>query len=99
MRARKCDSEQKSTCRSASADALGYVTDGGGTLEIAPASGAEAGVYRPASSTSNAGDRFQAEPKGRYAYNLDTAALSKGTWTLRVTASDGTTHTTSVTLR
>jgi hypothetical protein len=79
-------------------DALGYVTDGGGILEIAPASGAEAGVYRPATSTSNAGDHFRAEPKGRYGYNLNTAGLSKGTWTLRVTASDGTTHTTSITL-
>ena len=79
-------------------DALGYVTDGGGILEIAPVSGAEAGVYRPATSTSNSGDHFRAEPKGRYGYNLDTAGLSKGTWTLRVTASDGTTHTTSITL-
>ncbi len=81
------------------ADALGYVTDGAATLEIAPASGAEAGIYRPASSNSNPGDHFQAARKGLYSYSLKTAGLSKGTWTLRVNASDGTTHTTNITLK
>jgi hypothetical protein len=76
-------------------DALGYVTDGGATLEIAPASG----IYQPATSNVNSGDKFQANPKGRYSYNLNTAGLSKGAWTLRVTGSDGSVHTTTITLK
>jgi hypothetical protein len=61
-------------------------------------SGAEAGVYRPASSNSNPGDHFQAARKGLYSYSLKTAGLSNGTLTLRVSANDGT-HTTSITLK
>ncbi len=80
-------------------DVLGYVTDGAATLEIAPASGAEAGVFRPATSTTNSGDHFQAASKGIYDYSLATTGLSTGAWTLRVKVSDGTTHTTIITLK
>ncbi len=80
-------------------DALGYVTDGSGTLEIAPNAGAEAGVYRPATSATNNGDRFQAYKGGLYKYSLSTEGLARGSWSLRVEASDGTTHATSITLR
>jgi hypothetical protein len=77
-------------------DALGYVTDGAASLEIAPASGVEAGVYRPATSAINQGDLFEAQKGGSYTYSLATAGLSNGTWNLRIDLSDGTMHTTSI---
>jgi hypothetical protein len=81
------------------ADGLGYVTDGSATLEVAPQSGPEAGEYRPAASATNSGDRFANERHGRYGYELATGTLSKGSWSLRVELSDGTTHTTSITVK
>ncbi len=80
------------------ASALGYYTSGSGILEIAPASGPEAGVYRAATSTSNNGDQFRREPKGLYSYSLATSGLSRGIWDLRVSLNDGTTHATSITI-
>lgn len=80
-------------------DALGYYTNGAATLELAPASGPEAGVYRPASSASNSGDRFANERRGRYGYSLATGGLSKGTWDLRVSLDDGTSHTIAINLK
>ena len=80
-------------------DALGYVTDGSATLEIAPQTGPEEGVYRPATSATNSGDRFQNEKDGKYSYILSTTGLRNGTWNLKVTVNDGTTHTTSILVR
>lgn len=80
-------------------DALGYVTDGSGTLEVAPVSGGVTGSYKPATSTTNSGDRFQAGKGGLYSYSLSTTGLGKGTFSLRVTVNDGTTHTTSINLK
>lgn len=80
-------------------DGLGYVTNGAATLALAPASGPEAGVYRPATSATNSGDRFTNERHGRYGYSLATGGLSKGSWSLRVSVSDGTTHTTVIALK
>ncbi len=78
--------------------ALGYVTDGSGTLEIAPVTGGVTGTYQPATSASNHGDAFVAVPHGQYRYSLSTTGLAKGTWSLRVNVSDGTSHTTSITI-
>jgi len=80
-------------------DALGYVTVGSGTLEVAPVTGGVVGSYKPATSTVNTGDQFQAAKGGKYTYSLATASLGKGTFSLRVTVSDGTVHTTSITLK
>ncbi len=80
-------------------DALGYVTDGSGTLEVAPVTGGVTGSYKPATSATNAGDRFQAGKSGLYSYSLASTPLGKGTWSLRVGVNDGTTHTTSITLK
>jgi len=80
-------------------DALGYVTVGSGTLEVAPMSGETVGSYKPATSTVNTGDQFQAAKGGKYTYSLATSSLGKGTYSLRVTVSDGTVHTTSITLK
>jgi hypothetical protein len=80
-------------------DALGYYTNGAATLELAPASGPEAGVYRPATSATESGDRFANERHGHYGYRLATAGLSKGEWDLRVAVDDGTVHTTRIELR
>jgi hypothetical protein len=79
--------------------ALGYVTNGSGTLEIAPVTGGVVGSYKPATSATNSGDRFQAGKHGLYSYGLTTTGLGKGTWSLRVAVNDGTTHTTSITLK
>ena len=80
-------------------DALGYVTVGSATLEVAPITGEGVGSYKPATSAVNSGDQFEAAKGGRYTYSLATAALGKGTWSLRVTVSDGTVHTTSIVLK
>ena len=77
------------------ADALGYVTDGSATLEIA----LEGDSYKPATSASNSGDRFANMSKGQYGYSLSTTGLAAGKYTLRVNVSDGTTHTTSITIK
>ena len=69
------------------------------TLQIAPQAGYEAGDYRPASSVTNRGDVFASVKHGNYRYTLQTAGLSPGPWTLSVRLDDGTTHTTSITLR
>ena len=45
-------------------DALGYVTVGSATLEVAPVTGEGVGNYKPATSTVNAGDQFQAAKGG-----------------------------------
>jgi hypothetical protein len=76
-------------------DALGYVTDGSATLEIA----AEGGPFKPATSQTNSGDRFANLPAGLYTYNLSTTGLAKGKYTLRVNLNDGTIHTTTITIR
>ncbi len=75
-------------------DALGYVTDGSATLEIAPVTGGVVGSYKPA----GAHDAFTAGARGKYTYSLSTSGLAKGTWSLRVNLSDGTTHTTTITI-
>jgi hypothetical protein len=80
-------------------DGLGYVTNGSATLELAPQSGPEAGVYRPATSAVESGAHFANERHGRYGYSLATGGLAKGGWSLRVAVSDGTTHTTSVVIK
>ncbi len=81
-------------------DALGYVTDGSATLEIAPIVGGVTGSYSPATSTTDAGDAFVAEKAGKYAYSLNSSGLAVGTtWSLRVTVNDGTTHITSITIK
>jgi hypothetical protein len=81
-------------------DALGYVTDGSATLEIAPIVGGVTGSYHPATSATNAGDAFEAEKGGKYAYSLNTSGLAASTtWSLRVNVNDGTTHTTSITIK
>ena len=80
-------------------DALGYVTVGSATLEVAPVSGEGVGSYKPATSTVNTGDQFEAAKGGNYNYSLATTALGKGTWSLRSTVSDGTVHTTSIVLK
>jgi hypothetical protein len=81
-------------------DALGYVTDGSATLEIAPIVGGVTGSYHAATSATNAGDAFEAEKSGKYAYSLNTSGLAANTmWSLRVNVNDGTTHTTSITIK
>lgn len=80
-------------------DALGYVTNATATLEVAPASGPEAGSYRPATSATNTGDQFEAIKAGNYLYSLATTGLSKGTWNLKVLLNDGTAHTTGIVVR
>lgn len=81
-------------------DALGYVTDGSATLEIAPIVGGVTGSYKPATSATDAGDAFVAEKSGKYAYSLNTSGLAASTtWSLRVNVNDGTTHTTSITIK
>lgn len=77
------------------ADALGYVTDASATLEVAPAGGS----FRPATSSSDSGDRFANEKHGNYTYALSTSGLSAGAWTLRVNVSDGTSHETTIAVR
>ena len=52
------------------------------------------GSYKPA----GAHDAFTAGSRGKYTYNLSTSGLAKGTWSLRVNLSDGTTHTTTITI-
>ncbi len=80
-------------------DALGYVTDGSATLEIAPIIGGVTGSYSPATSATDAGDAFVAEKAGKYAYSLNTSGLGAGTaWSLRVNVNDGTAHTTNITM-
>jgi len=76
-------------------DTLGYVTDGSGTLEIAR----EGGSYSPATSATNHGDSFVSAGKGQYTYSLSTTELAKGNYSLRVNVSDGTTHTTTITIK
>jgi len=56
--------------------------------------GVTANVAGPV-STSRAGEISD----GLYSYSLATTGLSKGTWSLRVAVNDGTTHTTSITLK
>ena len=62
-------------------------------------SGPETGNYKPATSDSNTGDKFTNEEHGRYGYSLTTGTLAKGRWNLRVSLSDGTTHTTSIVVK
>jgi len=80
-------------------DALGYVTDAAATLEVAPVLDGVTGVYRPATSAVDSGDRFSAEPHGSYSYELATGGLAKGAWSLRIELGDGTTHTTTITIK
>ncbi|HUA12405.1 MAG TPA: hypothetical protein VMA83_10400 [Solirubrobacteraceae bacterium] len=76
-------------------DALGYVTDGSATLEIAP----EGGSFTPATSATDSGDKFANMRRGLYSYSLSTTGLAKGSYTLRVNVSDGTAHTTRITIK
>ena len=80
-------------------DALGYATTASATLEVAPVVGGVPGTYQPATSTMNKGDAFANERHGRYGYSLATGSLARGTWSLRVSVSDGTTHTTTVIIK
>jgi len=77
----------------------GDVSGASATLEIAPLAGSEAGVYRPATSASGAGDAFAPRPRGFYGYQLSTGGLSAGTWELRIRTTDGAVHTTTIQVR
>jgi hypothetical protein len=68
-------------------------------LQIAPETGPEAGIFRPASSTTDRFDQFAYANHGNYRYRLATGGLSGGPWSLRVKLDDGTTHATSISLR
>ncbi len=69
-------------------DALGYVTDGSGTLQLAK----EGGSYGPAVDFVNM-------RRGLYQYQLSTSGLTAGKYTLLVRVNDGTTHTTTITVK
>jgi hypothetical protein len=70
------------------ADALGYVTDGSGTLQLAK----EGGSYGAAA-------HFVNMRHGLYQYQLPTTGLTAGRYTLLVKVNDGTTHTTGITIK
>ena len=80
-------------------DALGYVTDGFGDAGSRPGDrrGRRQLQTRDARPATTATCSHGA-PHGKYTYSLSTTGLAKGTWSLRVSVSDGTTHTTSITI-
>lgn len=68
-------------------------------LDVAPVTRGVPGTYIPGTSPSQAGNTFAALGGGVYHYNLATAPLSAGDWSLRVTFKDGTEQLTRLTLR
>lgn len=70
------------------ADALGYVTDGSATLQVAR----EGAGYSPAKPFVNM-------RHGLYQYELSTTGLTAGKYTLLVKVNDGTTHTAGIIIR
>ena len=70
-------------------------------LTIAKVSNNVEGSFVEAVSTSNAttGSLFRDAGDGQYIFNLSTKGLSTGTWSLKISLDDGTSYTTSISLR
>jgi hypothetical protein len=68
------------------------------SLSIAKVVNGVVGSYGPAKSANGKGVRYRPR-NGTYAFVLKTRGLSAGTWSLRVTLADGTTHDVRIALR
>jgi hypothetical protein len=70
-------------------------------LEVAKVTGGVVGTYSPATpqNSSYTGDHFKAgSTKGQYVYKAKDTGFAAGTWDLRVSLSDGSTHVVSITI-
>ncbi|MDQ1651429.1 MAG: hypothetical protein QOI35_629 [Cryptosporangiaceae bacterium] len=70
-------------------------------LSLAKISGAVEGTYMEAEAkgSSSTGNVFSQDGDGQYHYNLDSKALSTGTWSVKVTLDDNTEYKTRISLR
>jgi VCBS repeat-containing protein len=68
---------------------------------VAKVSGEVEGTYVEAEAKGNSstGNVFSEDGAGQYHYNLDTKALSTGTWAVKITLDDGTSRTVRISLR
>ena len=76
-------------------------TGASATIEVAKVTGGVVGSYSPGTpqNSSYTGDQFKASgAKGQLAYDLKDAGFSPGTWDLRISLSDGSTHVVSITI-
>jgi len=74
-----------------------HVPAASATLHVAEVVGGVVGPYSEAESVNGKGFRYD-EETGTYVFNLSTRALSAGTWSLRITLDDGTTHAVRIAL-
>jgi len=72
-----------------------------GKLTVARLSGVVEGTYveAEAKGSSSTGNVFSEDGNGQYHYNLDSTALSTGTWSVRITLDDGSSYATRISLR
>ena len=70
-------------------------------LTVAKLSGQVEGTYveAEAKGSSSTGNVFSQDVDGQYHYNLDSKALSTGTWSVRITLDDGRSYSTHISLR
>jgi lysophospholipase L1-like esterase len=70
-------------------------------VSVAKVSDEVEGVYveADAKGASSTGSVFSDDGDGSYHYNLDTGSLTTGTWSVKVTLGDGTSHVTRISLR